>query len=289
MSGDDGTAVIIPTHNRSSVLDRKLTWACGQPTVTEIIVVADRCTDGTRELVENHPDERVTVVELSGAHGPSAARNLGAAVAGAAWLLFTDDDDHHPNDYLERLQSAAGQHGAHVVGAPFLGTLDGERPEARADRLRQMAKKPTLDDVGAFPAGGWAETPWLCGHALVRRCVLERVSFDPGYRGNHWREETDFYVRAARAGFRVVLTGDTYSWCPERIGGGISKSPLWYEYWALRNHLRFLVRHRHWLVSSGEVTSATVSWLGFAAARLRYRFQGTFVRRVRRRPLGEVG
>ncbi len=47
-------------------------------------------------------------------------------------------------------------------------------------------------------------TPLLAATGAVHRSVFERVRFDPGYGGNAFREETDFFFSCAEAGIRSI-------------------------------------------------------------------------------------
>src|SRR4051794_18449175 len=88
-------SIIIPTHNRAASLHRTLTALSVQdyPTsLTEVIVVADGCTDETVTMIgELRTDYQLTFVQQKNL-GPSSARNVGAERANGDLLLFLDDD-----------------------------------------------------------------------------------------------------------------------------------------------------------------------------------------------------
>lgn len=93
-------SVIIPAHNAGSTLAACLDGlaAEGVPgAVAELLVVDDASTDGTRAIAG-----RPGVQVLSGAgRGPAAARNLGAAAARGAVLVFLDADTEPEPGWLE--------------------------------------------------------------------------------------------------------------------------------------------------------------------------------------------
>ncbi|MGI8624281.1 MAG: glycosyltransferase family 2 protein, partial [Solirubrobacteraceae bacterium] len=86
-------------------------------------------------------------------------------------------------------------------------------------------------------------TPFMCALALIRRPVFEAQSYDVGFGGNAYREETDFFIRAERAGFSCWLTPSTHSWQVHRWPGGQHTARWHYELWTVRNNGRFLRRH----------------------------------------------
>jgi GT2 family glycosyltransferase len=84
-------SVIVPTHNRRELLERKLK-ALESQSPFEVIVVADGCTDDTVTFLKKYqPSYSLQLLETPG-RGVSHARNFGAKAAKGDILLFSDDD-----------------------------------------------------------------------------------------------------------------------------------------------------------------------------------------------------
>jgi GT2 family glycosyltransferase len=84
-------SVIVPTHNRRVLLEKKLKALESQQPF-EAIVIADGCTDDTMTFLKSyHPSYTLNLLETPGL-GVSHARNLGAKEAKGDVLLFSDDD-----------------------------------------------------------------------------------------------------------------------------------------------------------------------------------------------------
>jgi glycosyltransferase involved in cell wall biosynthesis len=100
-------SAIIPTHNRAETLERALNSVARQTVLpTKLIVIDDHSTDRTEELVRawilrENPGFEVIYKKAEG-RGVSAARNLGAKLAGAEWLAFLDSDDEWLPEKLEK-------------------------------------------------------------------------------------------------------------------------------------------------------------------------------------------
>jgi glycosyltransferase involved in cell wall biosynthesis len=264
----DAIALVVPSFNRAEALRVNLGVMLALRDVAEVIVVDDGSTDDTLEVCERFADERLRVISHPTNRGVAAARNTGIEAATGAWVLFGEDDCRFPLDYATVLRSEAVRHRADLVGAPLLHAwvTDEQMPQIAADAPRQ--EKPSMEDVGVFPYTA-IETPFLPARALVRRSIFERIRFYEGFPVNGYREETDFFVQAARAGFRCLLTPATYCYQLDTWRGGQhNSSRLRYEYWTLRNNWSFLVRHGSWLAEQGYIRDKTDAQLRFAWGRL---------------------
>ncbi|MEJ7810920.1 MAG: glycosyltransferase [Gemmatimonadaceae bacterium] len=89
-------SVVVPTHNRRDSVLRLLAALERQPRAAdtlEAVVVADGCTDDTVAALHGVAFSfPVRVLEQFPGRGAAAARNLGAAHATGALLVFLDDD-----------------------------------------------------------------------------------------------------------------------------------------------------------------------------------------------------
>jgi glycosyltransferase involved in cell wall biosynthesis len=269
MGGHDSISAVLPTFNRADALKENLDTLLAVRGVEEVIVVVDGSSDRTDEVLAGFDDEHLRVVRHPTNRGVSAARNTGIREARGAWVLFGEDDCRFPADYAVVLQEEAARHGADIIGAPLLHLAgdddDAHRTAAEAPRVERRSP----EQVGVF-VNRAAETPFIPATALIKRSVFNTLHFDEGYGGNAYREETDFFVQAVRAGYRCWFTPATYSWQLDTWRGGNHENRgLRYEYWALRNNWRFLSRHGSWLSAHDYIDSPSIAWLGFAGRRLR--------------------
>ncbi|MEW7981045.1 MAG: glycosyltransferase family A protein [Candidatus Sedimenticola endophacoides] len=87
-----GVSVIVPTHNRATLLGRALRSVQAQSLPPlELIVVDDGSNDGTEALVaRDFPAARY--IRQSN-HGVSSARNRGIRAARGEWIALLDSDD----------------------------------------------------------------------------------------------------------------------------------------------------------------------------------------------------
>jgi glycosyltransferase involved in cell wall biosynthesis len=263
-------SLVLPTYNRAAALRANLARMLAIEDVAEVIVVDDGSSDDTAAVCEGFSDERLRVIRHPHNRGVAAARNTGVEAASGEWVLFGEDDCRFPLDYASVLREEGERHGADIVSAPLLHIAGSDADAAAfAARTPRRAGAPTMDESGVFPVEP-VQTPFLPARALVRRAVFARVRYHDGFPVNGYREETDFFVQAARAGFRCLLTGATYCYQLDTWDGGQHhSSPLRYELWAVRNNWHFLRRHGGWLREQGYIAGPARSELAFAAGRAR--------------------
>ena len=86
--------VVIPTHNRSSLLKRALESVLEQTFEDfELIIVDDHSTDDTASVVRSLSDPRIRYMINKRTNGACGARNVGIFSAKGKWVAFLDDDD----------------------------------------------------------------------------------------------------------------------------------------------------------------------------------------------------
>jgi glycosyltransferase involved in cell wall biosynthesis len=278
-------SLVVPSHNRADALRTNLPDMLRLEGVLEIIVVIERHTsDESPEVVEALGDERLTLIRNPGPPGLSASRNAGVAESSGAWILFGEDDCRFPPDYAVVLKREALAHDAQIAGAPWIHVDAGVDALARLAELRGSAPaEPRIDAHGGVPAET-VETPFIPAPALIRRDVFDKVSFDEGYTGNAYRQETAFFVQAMRSGHRCILTPFTASYQQQQWEeGGARSTPLAYELSTLRNNWRFMRLHGDWMAERGYIPGKLRFQAAFTAERVMKNVRGVISARLARR------
>lgn len=201
MTGLDLT-IVVPTRNESANIARFL---ASLPETIRLIVV-DKSTDGTPELVERLRPFNTTLLHCPGTL--TDARQLGAEAALTRWLLFTDADVAFDAAYFARAaELARGANGTrpaarrgsfrsrprHVLFGPKL-SADAYRRYYRSfaagQRALDLVRIPAASgsnmivSADAFEAVGGFDTRLTCNEdsELVWRIARARFGwvFDPG-------------------------------------------------------------------------------------------------------------
>ncbi len=253
--------VVIPTYNRLWALPRVAAFYLRRPEVRRVIVVNDGSTDGSRQWLEDEARRgmHLTCVHLPTNLGPSAARNAGAREATAPLVFFADDDMLPvPDEGLVIMSREMEAQDADIAAPlhilPESAVLDGlPSIAASAAGAPPLFHRHTLElcsrsvlAATTFPAS--VVTPLACGVMLMRRAVLDRVSYDETLGTSGYRDETDFQLKAIAAGFRMIacVRPVLVDLTRTRDGGGCraSTTPIGYEWRACRNNWKVLRRHR---------------------------------------------
>ena len=88
-------SVIIPTYNSEKYIKECINSVINQTYKNlEIIVIDDKSTDKTLEVIKTIKDKRIKVITLSKNKGVSNARNIGIKKSTGDYISFIDSDDY---------------------------------------------------------------------------------------------------------------------------------------------------------------------------------------------------
>ncbi|MDQ3738623.1 MAG: glycosyltransferase family 2 protein [Actinomycetota bacterium] len=114
-------SVVVPCFNEHATVATLLRRVLDSAWVTEVVVVDDGSTDGTRDVLGGIADERVQVVFHEQNQGKGAALRTGFAKASGEYVIVQDADlEYDPDEYglmLEPLESGVADV---VYGSRFL-------------------------------------------------------------------------------------------------------------------------------------------------------------------------
>ena len=157
-------SVVIPVYNEvrtiGEVINRVLN--CGFD--TEVIVVDDASTDGTREFLQNFHHGSVKVFYHSQNRGKGAALRMGFAAASNPYVFVQDADlEYDPSDYHAMIKPLLDGRADMVYGSRFLGgphrvLLYWAIPGPRL-RRRACHAGPGLGGVGGGARAGHLQRP----------------------------------------------------------------------------------------------------------------------------------
>jgi len=267
--------ILIPTYNRIAALEAVWPSYLVHPDVARIVVIDDGSTDGTadrmRELAESAPVP-VDVIRHDSRRGQPASRTTGLAKASTDWVLFGEDDVWLSADYCSTLLREARELGAHIIAGRVVTARvpaafstdclrDPPRPVRSAESVFDLA---AMDADFSVRVAAPVPAPFLHSIALIRREVFTGASFDSWYRGNSWREETDFYLAANARGSKTVFSPSTVCFHlrgPICASGGQRINRLVFEYLAWRNTHHLVSKHWGYLQREHGFRGTAAGWM----------------------------
>jgi glycosyltransferase involved in cell wall biosynthesis len=193
-------SVIIPAHDAEAFIAETLDSVLAQTApAAEILVVADRCSDGTVDVVGRYA-QHVRLL-LGDAGSAAASRNTGARAATGEWLAFLDADDLWLPDKLDRQ--------LRVVGDPRTALIYTDRYNigSRGDLPEIQGRIQPLYSGDVFVDLLLLGNHITLSSVLVNREVFLRLGgFDETLRN---AEDWDMWIRVAAA--------HTVAACPEPL------------------------------------------------------------------------
>jgi GT2 family glycosyltransferase len=168
------------------------------------------------------------------------ARNVGIGLATGDVVLFLDDDSIPGPDLIHFHAESYADLDVSGVGGRIQGGYD--TGGAEIGRFRQSDGK-VVRNFGASTRCAVDHLPG--GNMSFRKSVFERIGgFDKAYGGSAIGEETDFCLRARRAGFRLLFEPRATLEHLHLPTGGC-RAPRFEDwlYWHSHNSVLFALRH----------------------------------------------
>jgi glycosyltransferase involved in cell wall biosynthesis len=185
---------IIPAYNARRFIGRALESALGQNVPrSEILVVDDCSSDGTREVVEGYAARGVRLICRDARGGAAAARNTGLLAATGEYIAFLDaDDEWLPGKMARQLDVISSRPRMTLVSCR--ATLIDENGVDTGDIYR-----------GATPASGSEGWRTLLAHPCVATpsVLARRSAIASAGAFNRWlpvAEDQDLWIRLALMG-----------------------------------------------------------------------------------------
>lgn len=280
--------IVIPTYNRGKILEETLPTYWNQEYANRIIILDDGSTDDTLERVERLKKKSpidVCYIKFPKRTLQPHAKNVGIQKASTKFVFIGEDDVFLGKSYIRNLlENLLKLNGDIIAGRRV--NIKKEQTQKEALKLANRDKKPIftlLPFEGYFERyfEGTIKVPHVHSSAvLMKREIINEVTFDEEYKGNAYREETDFFLRCFNIGRKLYLCSDAICFHlrdgEKRKGGARSVSrianKLIYEYWVWKNNYRFFNKNKEIFKSYYRVKNIKMFWLKNMLARYIYGF-----------------
>jgi len=211
--------VIIPSYKRAHLLSKTIPSYL-QEGVKELILVDDCSPDNTADVVRNLQKKypQIRYIRQPQNMKQTAAKNRGLDEVTTEWVYFGDDDSILYPGSIKTLYNTCVQYNADICGAAaYYMSLGDEKLTVEeyvqkvrryADNVRQLIDVSSLKANFSLSTHEPIEVPFCQACLLMRSNLAKSVKFDPLYLGNAYREETDFIVRCAAKGAKVMYNSN---------------------------------------------------------------------------------
>jgi glycosyltransferase involved in cell wall biosynthesis len=195
-------SVIIPVFNEAQTIARVVSRVAALPLPTEIVVVDDNSTDGTREIlrrISDVVDLKVILKELN--QGKGAALRTGFAQATGDFIVVQDADlEYDPIDIPRLLEPLISKQADVVYGSRFIGE------ETQDESLVHRLGNAMLTGASNLLNGLQLTDMETCYKAFTKE-VIESIRLDQDRFG----VEPEITAKLARRGFQFVEVPISYN------------------------------------------------------------------------------
>ena len=277
----ESVTVIIPTYNRERVLRLVLSSYAKDPSVSRIIIVDDGSDVDLTHLIpalqQNIPVD-IDIIRHRTRRGAPAARMSGVKSANTDWILFGEDDVFLDDGYVATLLQMTKMYHCEIAAGRLVNVRVAEQIPSEGltpasfeiITNRSIVDEEQVFDLTQFEMRTDALTsepimaPYLHAISLVNKTVFEELSFDENFRGNGYREETDFYLTAREHGFDLLFVPSAVCYHlrgPISASGGQRINRLAVEYYNSLNTYLMIKKHWRFLQSEHDFRGVPIGWM----------------------------
>jgi GT2 family glycosyltransferase len=222
-----------------------------------VVLVDNGSVDGTAQMVrEKFPQVEIIVNPTN--VGFSGGFNIGLRYAleqHAELIFMINNDTWVAPDLLVELVAHAQAPEVGMLAPKIYSASEPKRIWSVGGQRNRWTLEMTDIGDGQLDTGQWQsvmEREYLVGCALlIRRQLLETVGlFDDACFGPAYYEDSDFSLRARRAGMRLLMVPSAQMWHKGAESSGGFDSPQ-QRYYMARNSVRFFRKHvrgLRWLI-----------------------------------------
>jgi glycosyltransferase involved in cell wall biosynthesis len=260
-------SVIIPSFNRAHLLPMVIP-SYYQKYVSEIIIIDDKSTDNTEEVVmalkKSIPIIRYykskTKIRQTG------AKNIGIQMAKGEYCYFGDDDSVLKDGSIESMVQNSSQIDNSIIAARHLYMKEGQNLEnlkadfndVKFENIDLIYNKDNMQIDLSIKFDKLIEIPYCTYCFLIPSLVAKSNFFFEGFAGTCFREETDYIMRLCSKNMKVYLDYNALSIdLPRSISqGGIYSVKLVQRHLSeIYNEYMFYKRNRFYLSQISTLNS----------------------------------
>lgn len=175
MAHKNKVSVVITAYNVSEFIKECIESVYSQTFPCDIIVVEDKSTDNTLEVLKNIPKKNgfpLRIIENKENLGAGHSRNIGISNSDTGYVLLLDGDDYYSDEhFVEDLLRKAEETGADIVSGGI--TVKNEDGSWNATSYGNCICTSAIDKVAKF----WGERIVFMNNKLIRKKIHDIVPY----------------------------------------------------------------------------------------------------------------
>ena len=227
-------SIIIPSYNRAHLLP-KVIPSYVQERVCEIIIVDDKSTDNTEEIVNMLKNDFpiIRYYKSEKKIRQTGAKNIGIQMAKGVYCYFGDDDSILKEGSIESLVNNAILYPNSLMATRhILMNNEQDLNELLLDTnilkffdINTFYNKNTLRLYTSAKISDIIELPFCQACFLIQTKVAKTQKFNESFVGTCYREETDYIMQLCQKGHKVYLDNNALSIdLPRQVSSGGTRS-----------------------------------------------------------------
>lgn len=223
-------SIIIPTYNSKDYLEKCLTSVINQTfgfENIEVLLVDDKSTDGTKELVKEFSIKYENVVAIFNnvnSGSPSEPRNIGINNATSEYIMFMDNDDYICPDMCEYMYNTIFKEQAEVVSCGYWVSMDNQPPYKETsflDNEKSIIRMNSVNEYNNIMSSGITMLIW---NKIFKKSFIKSNNIK--FPNQALYEDVVFMTQVYLNANNIVLVNDFwgYVYCVRTKGNHVSTS-----------------------------------------------------------------
>jgi len=235
--------IVMPTYNRAELLRENVSFLLRSNCAFELLIIDDGSTDETERVVKSFNDQRITYYKHQRNYGYARSLNDGIYRAKNSRILLCEDDVFILNldEFVKILISEMDD--KTIVATHVLKNGEEIKPNL-VERFRQYFAEPLAKEIYSYN-GHSRRLAKFCNNCFgFNREEIGTRFEESDYRGNSFRIESDFQVRARKEGAKIVYNPKLVVDHKRCVKGGLRiNDSNEFLYQCMTNHITFLRKH----------------------------------------------
>lgn len=279
-------SIIIAAYNRANQLSHVLPSYQDQEQIKEIIIVDDRSSDNTEEMIKAFikSDPRIKYIKNTKRKGTCGTKNTGLKMATGEFIFYGEDDLELQPKFISTLLSHLKKNHADIICGRRIWPQPGETKLQSIQRANKKHNSPVFYDRLLTDCETKIKNDLdvylLDASMLLKSKVAKKLLWDTKLFIDPigWRSESDLQLDAAEKGYKMIFCPHVYAYHLPKYSYKINKIQyLKYDWWVVRNNYFFSLKHWRFMKKELKMNNLFLFNIQFILDRFMKRYINVFL------------